>query len=99
MTVSYGFHYFSPTQHYAISSATQPRLTTLPQYQHISALESHDIQLRYQVSGAFAIYFGSNNFTNQQPDLGFGLSGQPASPFGRTYYVGVTTQIPEIPGL
>ncbi len=98
-TVAYAFHYFSPTQRYSISSATQPRLTTLPKYQHISALETHDIQVRYDMSENLTLYGGINNLADQQPDLGEGTVGEPVSPYGRTFYVGLTAQIDAIPGL
>ncbi len=88
--VNYGYSYFSETERYATSSASIPRLTTLPEFQKLDARSVHDIQVRFSPSETWDFYAGVNNFTNQEPD--YGQVSYPVGPEGRTFYVGLSAE-------
>lgn len=57
----------------------------------IKSLWQHDVQLRYRVDDAFAVYAGVTNLGDQKPDVD--ATNRPISPLGRFLYVGASIAV------
>jgi outer membrane receptor protein involved in Fe transport len=85
--VNYGFNWFEETRRFGRATMASEPDFVAPDQWYFPARELHDVQVRYDVTKAVALYGGVNNLTDQQPS--WDTYDYPVSPAGRTIYQGV----------
>jgi iron complex outermembrane recepter protein len=85
--INYGVSYFGSTQRFTLQQrAGEPDIAEA-RYLNFDSATTHDLQVRYRVFDKFSAFFGINNLTNEQPELGQVF--YPVGALGRYYYLGI----------
>lgn len=92
LTVNYGYNYFSKTTRYTLLTLAGNPDQASPANIYYDAHEVHDLSASYDFLGAYRVYAGVNNLTDERPDYSTIF---PVSPVGRFFYAGFSVSFGE----